>query len=84
MISNELLIRLMVEKIREFVWLDSLVWLDPIKLHESLVQDYNRFGHFLNETECLQFVYGDSDGEIPPDLIAKFPNTNKYLYSELS
>ena len=68
-----------VEEILSAAYSDSLVKLDKKTVTRALWADIAQGGQVPTSVEVDMLVMGGDDGEIPPDLIKRYPKVNALL-----
>lgn len=68
------------KSIAAWAYCDSMVQVDVNKLVDALHEDLEaREGDMPNEAECCQLVCGGDDGQVPTELVERFPATHALL-----
>lgn len=74
-----------VKEIVGWVYADTNVTLDRANVAAAYIEDLATIGNRgLTAEECELLILGDEDGEIPADLVARFPKLHAFLDSQLT
>jgi hypothetical protein len=76
---NKADMQLVADTLSAIMHSDSHITLNMKLLLAAIELDYHYAGEMLTEEECVLFVQGNEDGEVPEILETKYPTINKVL-----
>ncbi len=81
--DQENLVRLTAHRINELVWMDSRVYITLDAMSKVLMADVEAGAPVPTHAQCEQLVMGGDDGEVPPELVHRYPRLDLFLRGSL-